>query len=312
MKIVCFGTGAFGIPSFEALTARHEIIQIVTAPDKPRGRALRVFSSPVKVWAQSRGLTCFQPADIRAETAAQSLKAFGADVFLVIAYGYLLPKSILSIPRVMALNLHASLLPRYRGAAPVHWAILNGERETGVSVIRMVEPLDAGEILIQKKTPIAPEDDIFSLRERLSRIGAHAVTEALEILEKGRANFFSQDESLVTQARKLTKEDGRLRWSDSAEKISNQVRALKDWPGSYAFYKKKRFLILSAVPDSAVKKNKDWKPGRVLRASAAAGLLLAAGDGALRIEKLQLEGRQPLEARDFLNGFPIEEGGFFE
>ncbi|MBI3316054.1 MAG: methionyl-tRNA formyltransferase, partial [Candidatus Omnitrophica bacterium] len=250
MKIVLMGTGAFGVPAFTAAASNHEILGVLTSPDKPRGRNLKVSPSPVKVWAERHKLSLFQPADIHSKESEELLKSFGADIFLVIAYGHILSKSILSLPRLLALNLHASLLPRYRGAAPIHWALLNGDDRTGVSLIRMTEKLDAGDIVLQKETPVEHGDDIFSLRDRLSLMGAEVVAQALDSIQKGKAAFTPQEQSLVTQARKLTKEDGRLDWGESAVKIWNHVRALKDWPGSYSFYEKDRISILSAEPVS--------------------------------------------------------------
>lgn len=311
MKIVLMGTGAFGVPAFTAAASNHEILGVLTSPDKPRGRNLKVSPSPVKVWAERHKLSLFQPADIHSKESEELLKSFGADIFLVIAYGHILSKSILSLPRLLALNLHASLLPRYRGAAPIHWALLNGDDRTGVSLIRMTEKLDAGDIVLQKETPVEHGDDIFSLRDRLSLMGAEVVAQALDSIQKGKAAFTPQEQSLVTQARKLTKEDGRLDWGESAVKIWNHVRALKDWPGSYSFYEKDRISILSAEPVSPPF-GEAAPPGRILRASVREGLVVASGDGAVRIHRLQLMGRQPLDAKDFLNGFPLEEGSFFE
>ena len=312
MKIVFFGTGAFGIPSLEALRqSTHEILAVVTAADKPQGRSLKPFASPVKSWAAEHQTTVFHYLKLNSEEAVGRLKELAADLFVVIDFGIILSKELLAAPRVMAVNVHGSLLPRHRGAAPVPWTILGGDAQTGVSVIRMTEKLDAGDILVQRRTPVSAEDDAVTLEDKLSELGAEALVNALEKIEKGSAHFQVQDESLATYARKLSKSDGRIDWGKPAHEIVRHVRAMNPWPGTHTFSGGKRMIVLKAglAEKFSVK---EARPGSVIAASEKEGLVVAAGGGAVRIADLQLEGKRPLAAAEFLKGFRLATGAILE
>ncbi len=312
MKLVFFGTGAFGLPFLEGLkNSSHELLSIVSSPDRPKGRRLAVQTSPVKAWAEEARLPVFQFTDINSAESAQALEKWKPDVFVVISFGTLLSVELLKIPRLVSLNVHSSLLPRYRGAAPIHWALIDGETQTGVSVMRMTEELDAGDIALQKKTAILPDDDILSLERRLSLLGCDALLESLSRLEKGSLSFKPQGKVRLKYARKLTKEDGHLDWNQKAQGIMNRIRAMKDWPTCYGYYEGKRIIFVEAE----ILKKKGFKkasPGSILTASEKEGLIIAAKDGALGIKVLQQEGRKPLPTKEFLRGFHFKEGAFLE
>ena len=312
MKIVFFGTSPFGIPSLEALLgAGHSICAVVTTADKPAGRNLRVTASPVKEWAAAKNLPVIETSREAITTLGERLRAMNADVFVVISFGVILPQSLLDIPAAGALNVHSSLLPRYRGPAPIHWALMNGDAETGVTVMRMAASLDTGDILVQKKETILDTDDERSLHERLSRLGASALIESLTLIDRKAAVYTPQSKHLATYARKITKEDGRIDWSQTADVISRRVRALAGWPGTYTFLHGKRIIILKASvafethPAGA-------EPGFILQASVPAGILVAAKKSVLCIEELQAEGRKPLSAAAFLTGYALKAGEVFE
>ena len=312
MKIIYFGTSAFGIPALDALKkSSHQVLTVVTMPDKPQGRHLKIQPSPVKEWALENALPLFEFSDINSAESIQRLKDLGADLFIVISFGVIFSKEFIAIPRRMTLNVHPSLLPRYRGAAPMPWALINGDKETGVSIVRVVEKLDAGDILLQKKIDILPEDDIVSLEEMLSLVGAEALLESIYLLEKGSAAFARQDEKRSCYARKLTKEDGHIQWAAPASEIRNRVRAMVVWPGSHCFYKGHRIILLETAVSGSAPVSKS-RPGTVIAASRSEGILIATGDAPLKIETLQIEGRKPLSAKEFLNGFPLEPGQILE
>lgn len=309
MKVVFFGTSAFGLPSLSALaSSKHSLVRIVTAPDKPQGRGLRVSPSPVKQWAVSREYPVTELSRSGLGDFSREILGADADVFIVISFGILLPQTLLDIPKIAPLNLHASLLPRYRGPAPIQWALANGEKETGVSVIRMVSKLDAGDIVLQKRVTIQDSDDSQALHERLAKVGADAVLKSLEALEK-KGRWTAQDENAVIYAPKIKKEDGRVRWDSDAAAVANRLRAFAGWPGSYFFMNGKRVVLLEA---KAEKGPAGRPPGSVVEASERSGLVVAAGNGCLRILSLQAEGRKALPVSDFLKGFHLKPGDVLE
>ncbi len=311
MKIVFFGTSAFGLPSLEAIQGSHHTISlVVTTPDKPKGRNLQLTPTPVKEWAVSHGLKVLEASKENILSFEEVLKKEAADVFVVISFGVILPKAIFSIPSVAPLNIHSSLLPRYRGPAPIHWAILNGDARTGVTVMRIAESMDTGDLLLQESTPIDDDEDEPALHARLADMGARLLLRGLVFLEEKKDFFEPQDEKLATYARKITKEDGRILWNLPAARIHNQVRALAGWPGAFTFFKDKRIIIRKAsVADG---KSAPEESGRILAASAQEGLLVAAGGEVLCIEELQMEGRNRLASAAFLAGFPLKAGDVLE
>ena len=306
LRLVFFGTGSFGLPSLEFLSqSGHSITAVITGHDKPSGRHLKETLAPIKAWAVQNKIEVIHFPTKDNSQFLHSLENIKADVFIVIAFGSILSENLLRIPRLMAVNLHASLLPKYRGAAPIQAALLDGEKETGVSVIRMTAALDAGDIVAQKKISIKIEDTIFSLEENLSQLGAKVLVEVLNALEKSTANFVAQKDSEATYVKKLKKTDGHLDWSRPCEALCNHVRALRRWPGSYAFHNNKRLVI----KDARTAKMDETKqiPGTVLKSSESEGLFVAAGRGSLELLEIQLEGKQSLKTADFLRGYSIKK-----
>ena len=311
--IVFFGSGPFGLPALEALQrSSHELRCVVTCPAKPQGRSLESKSSLIKEWAQLHHLPVIETLELRSEDIHQKLRRVQAELFVVIDFGLILSKEVLEFPKKMALNVHASLLPCYRGAAPIHWAILNGEKETGVSVIEMSERCDAGDILAQKSTPISANDDTVSLESRLSEMGVELLLKTLSQIEKGEVRRLPQEETLASVARKLKKSDGRLDWKKNSQEILNHVRAMTGWPGSYSFYHSKRLLVIEVGVNKSVPDSTQVKGGTILHASSKEGLWIMGGDRPLEIKTLQLAGKKALPAREFLRGFPMKSGEFLE
>ncbi|OGW83996.1 MAG: methionyl-tRNA formyltransferase [Omnitrophica bacterium RIFCSPHIGHO2_02_FULL_51_18] len=312
MRLIFFGTSAFGIASLEALKgSAHSTELLVTTSDKSQGRNLKPRPSPVKHWAHNNQFPCLEASEIRSKEFLEKVRRVQADLFVVVSFGLILPRALLELPKRMTLNVHPSLLPRYRGAAPMHWAIINGDTQTGVTVMRMVERLDAGDVVLQKKADILPGDDIFSLEERLGRLGSQTLLEAVGQVERDGATFVPQEESCASYARKLTKEDGRIDWKRKAREIRDRVRAMKEWPTSYTFYGGKR-LIIDGVGISGSEVPRGRAPGVILDASQEKGIWVATADFPVEIKTLKLEGRNLLSAGDFLNGFPLQTGQLFE
>lgn len=314
MKLVFFGTSAFGIPSLNALKqSGFEIQAMVTVPDKPKGRHLKVENSPVKEWAIRNKIPHLEVARGQLNALREKLEILKPDLFIVISFGAILPETILSIPRISSLNVHSSLLPRWRGAAPIHWAIMNGDTETGVTVIRMTPQLDAGDILVQRKTLILEDDDIFSLETRLGRLAADALLDAISLLEKKEAVFKPQDGRLATTARKLMKEDGHIEWKMTAKQIHSRIRALKEWPTTYCFYRGKRLRVIESrlVRNPHISKL-TAHPGTLLKSSPDEGIWVTTGDSVLEIVQLQAEGKKAHPAAEFLRGFPLTPGQILE
>ncbi len=295
------GTPRFAVPSLRALvSAGHDVVAVVTQPDKPKGRGRRTAPPPVKCEAVSHGIQVLQPAKIRTDEFALCLEGLEPEVVCVVAYGKILPKRVLDIPPRGCINVHASLLPKYRGAAPVNWAIIRGERTTGVTTMLMDEGMDTGDILLQRQVAIE-DDDAETLAERLSHVGAELLVETLEALERGALTPRPQDDSAATYAPMLKKEMGLIDWSRDAEEIRNLVRGLRPWPGAYTQWGEKTLKVIRAVVAQG-----EGRPGEVIEASTS--LVVAAGRGALRIEELQLEGSKRMGAADFLRGHRIETG----
>ncbi len=304
MRLIFIGTGDIGLPSLEWLiaTAKHELVGVVTQPDKPAGRRLVLTPPQVKVHALAAGLTVLQPPKIR--QAVEELRAFGADAAIVAAYGQLLSPEVLRVPRLGCLNLHASLLPRHRGASPIQAVIREGDVETGMTVMYMDEGLDTGDLLLMERTPVLADDTGGRLHDRLAALAPVALERALDLLEAGVAPRVPQDPALATHCGKLRREDGRLDWSRSAVELERLVRAYDPWPGTFtrlangAALKIHRASVLQATGLAGV-------PGEVLAADSKTGLIVQCGDGCLRLEEVQAEGGRRLPVAEFLRGHPV-------
>ena len=305
MKIIFFGTSDFAVSALnELLLSKHKLLGIVTAVDKRKGRGQRIGLSPVKSFAQKRGLALFQPADLRDAKFVQCLKNEPADLFVVCAYGRILTKEVLRIPKGCAINLHASLLPKYRGAAPVNWAIIRGEKETGVTVFKMDEYMDKGEIILQRKTDISLSDTAVSLAEKLSKIGAEVLLEAIDLIEQKKATFITQDESRASSAPKLKKGDGLINWEAAASEIHNRVRGLQPWPGAFTYLENR---LLKIRQSQIVGNEQGGNPGEIIDVSEK-GILVQTGRGGLLITVLQLEGKKEMPSAEFILGHKLEAG----
>jgi len=304
MRIVVFATADFAVPSLEALVAHgHEIIRCLTQPDRPQGRGLVRLPSPVKSAARRLALAVDEPQELQDYLA--SLQHAQPELGVVISYGRLIPASSLHIPRHGMIGVHPSLLPKYRGASPVVWPILNGEPQTGVTIFRLNERLDAGEILLQRRVPIDPRQTTEQLSDRLAHVGAQLLVEAVEQLAQGTAVFTPQDEQQATSTPKLTKEHGRIDWRQSAVAIERHIRAMRPWPGAYTDWHGQPLKLWAAHVDARL--TQGVPPGQMLEVSPE-GLTVATGAGMLVIEELQLASRRQMSVGEFLAGHRVEVG----
>ena len=296
MRIVFIGTGEIGVPTLQALLkSEHEVVGVVTQPDKPVGRAQLIEAPPIKKALASEKMPVLQPPRINERQAIEEIRALRPDVIVVMAYGQILPRGVLEIPKIACLNLHASLLPRWRGAAPIQAAIAAGDRETGITVMYMAEGLDSGDILLQRKIDILPRDTGGSLHDRLAEIAPVALFEPLHLLAQGAAPRTPQDNTCATYAPKLKREDGKIDWSDGAEVIERKIRAFNPWPGAFMKFGGRNLKIFSAVIVHV-----HGTPGKILRSEN--DLVVAAGEEALSLCEVQLEGKRRMTAAEFLRG----------
>jgi methionyl-tRNA formyltransferase len=307
MRLIFAGTPTFAAAALEALVdAGHEISLVLTQPDRPAGRGMKLTPSPVKALALARGLTVLQPATLKTEESHATLRSAGAEVMVVAAYGLILPRAVLDIPRRGCLNIHASLLPRWRGAAPIQRAILAGDAETGITIMQMDAGLDTGAMLLKKSLAICPEDTAGSLHDRLARQGADAIVEALARLDQLIPE--AQDDAQATYAAKLSKDEAKLDWSQPAEQLARAVRGYNPVPGAHALLDGKVVKIwgATALPGATTAA----QPGEIL-AIDASGPIVACGNGRLRIEELQLAGGKRMNAAAFTAGHSLQSGSRF-
>ena len=305
VKIVFMGSGEFACASLEMLAKAHQLLAVVTQPDRPAGRLQKLKPSPVKALTKKWGFKCLQPLKVRDKNFFKELHAMAPEVVVVVAYGQILPKEILVLPRDGCINVHASLLPRYRGAAPVAYAILHGDTTTGVTTMQMEEGLDSGPILLQREEKILSEDTAARLEARLALLGAELLMETLDKLAKNQIQPRPQDHRQATYAKKLSKEDGHIRWTLSAEEIERQIRAFNPWPTAYTFWESKRLQIWSAkVSDLPA------EPG-VIANLREDEITVGTGKGSLLVTELQREGGRRMKAAEFLRGYPLKAGDHF-
>src|SRR5256714_11677657 len=296
MRIVFIGTGEIGLPTLDALlNTEDELVGVVTQPDKPIGRDQRIEPTPIKEAIAKTTIPIVQPARIKDQSSIAAIRAFKPDVIVVMAYGQILPPDVLTIPRVACLNLHASLLPRWRGAAPIQAAIAAADRETGIRVMYMDEGLDTGDILLQQKIEIRPGETGRSLHDRLAQAAPEALIDSLRLLVSGNAPRISQDNTHATYAPKLKREDGQINWSESADVIERKIRAFNPWPGAFMKLNDQKLKIFSA---SVAQLN--GRPGEILRSKK--DLVIAAGEGAVSLSEVQLEGKRRMSVAEFLRG----------
>jgi methionyl-tRNA formyltransferase len=309
IRLLFMGTGEIGVPAFRWLLdwPECEVIAAVTQPDKPVGRKQELQASAIKQLAVARGVPVLQPRKLRAPESVAEIVALRADVIVVMAYGQILPKAVLDAARLACLNLHASILPRHRGAAPIHAAIEAGDAKTGITVMYMAEGLDTGDILLIKETPILRRDTCGALHDRLALLAAEAMADALPLVVAGRAPRIPQDESAATYAAKLTRENGEIDWSAPAAAIDRRIRAMNPWPAAHTWLPTpngpRQLKVFSCIQHRRI----SGPPGEVLRADKC-GILVGAGGGAVLLRDIQLEGKRRMPARDFLLGHSIVIG----
>jgi len=305
MRVIFMGTPDFAVGTLEALVrSEHEVVGVVTQPDKPKGRGKAMQFTPVKEVAVRENIPVFQPQKVRAAEALEVLKAWQADVCVVVAFGQLLPESILNLTKYGCINVHASLLPKYRGAAPIQWAVIDGEKESGVTTMQMDAGLDTGDMLLKTVVPLAETETGGSLFDKLSEAGAHLLLETLKGLEEGTITPQKQGESPTAYAKMLTKELGNIDWTAEAVSIERLIRGLNPWPSAYTKLHDKTLKIWAAKVQL---EDTDQAPGTVVKVTKDQ-LLIQTGKGVLSVEELQLEGKKRMDTAAFLRGYSIEEG----
>lgn len=306
MNIIFMGTPDFAAASLEELLkSRHQVKLVVTQPDKARGRKKELQPSEVKVVAQREGLPVFQPLKMKAPETLEELKKYQPDVIIVVAYGRIIPERILELPRYGCINVHASLLPKYRGAAPIQWAVLNGEEKSGVAVMQMDKGLDTGDILSMEETVLDPKETSDSLFEKLADMGAKLLIKTLDDIEKGQIQAVKQPaESPTPYARMICKEDGLIDWSKSAKEVERLVRGMNSWPAAYTFAEGKNVKIWDS---QVIDEDSELEPGTISCADKNA-LRIQTGEGQLEILELQLQGKKRMPYDAFLRGCRWEAG----
>jgi methionyl-tRNA formyltransferase len=300
MRIVFIGAGEIGVPTLQALlrSSEHKLTGVLTQPDKPVGRDQQIESPPIKRALAGTKISILQPVRIKDRQAIEDMRALQPDVIVVVAYGQILPREVLEIPRTACLNLHASLLPRWRGAAPIQAAIAAGDSQTGITVMYMAEGLDTGDILLQRGIDILPTDTGGSLHDRLAQIAPDALLEALQMLANGNAPRIPQDNTLATYASKLTRDNGEIDWTQPAEIIERKIRAFNPWPGAFTEIASHGVRKLKIFSSAIV--NLNGVPGEISRREKE--LVIAAGKGALSLGEVQLEGKRRMDAAEFVRG----------
>lgn len=308
LRVAFFGTPDFAVPTLDALLrSRHTVVGVITQPDRPRGRGHKTTDAPVKALAVGAGATVLQPERLKTGGFVDAFRALSCDIAVVAAYGKILTDEVLAVPPRGFLNVHASLLPRFRGAAPVHRAVIAGDRETGITIMRVVRALDAGPMLARASRPIGDDETSDDVERGLARLGADLLVATIDRLSVGHIDEVPQDDRQATYAHKLTKDDGIVDWTWPAERLHNLIRGLHPWPHAFAFLGEKRIILRrsrsSSVPSTAL-------PGTIVEADSER-LAVATGQGILELTEVQPEGKRPMMVRDFLAGHPLAPGQHF-
>ncbi|REK06794.1 MAG: methionyl-tRNA formyltransferase [Planctomycetota bacterium] len=311
MRVIMMGTGPFAVPTFRALlNSAHEVPALFTRPERPQKGRSKAPPNPMRALGEERGLRIHEPESVNAPEARMVLASYRPDLLVVCDYGQILKASTLEIARLGGINLHASLLPKYRGAAPINWALYHGETETGVTVIHMTPQLDAGPAIAQARTPIGPDETAAELEPRLAELGAPLVLQAVGALESGTAAPLEQDANLTTRAPRLRKEHGAVDWRRTAAEIHNQVRSLKPWPKTHTFWHREGGAPLRLILDRVHAEPGAGEPGVVLAAEGER-LVVGTGGGTLALEAVQPAGKRVLDTAEFLRGYPVRAGEHF-
>ncbi len=308
MRVIYMGTPDFAVGALEEIIkAGHEVVLVVTQPDKPKGRGKTMQFTPVKECALKHGIEVFQPVKVRESANIEYLRKFNPDIIIVAAFGQILPKSILDMPKYCCVNIHASLLPKYRGAAPIQWAIINGDEVTGVTTMRMAEGIDTGDMIAKRQVRIDEDETGGSLFDKLTEVGARLCVETMAMIEDGTAEYTPQDSESATHTSMIKKELGLIDWKKPAVEIERLIRGLNPWPSAYTHLNGKTFKIWKA---KVIDEKFDCQPGCICKVDKN-NLYVMTGDGVLSLMEVQLEGKKRMEAEAFLRGFNVEEGTFF-
>jgi methionyl-tRNA formyltransferase len=300
-RVVFMGTPDFAVPSLRKLIERQEVVGVVTQPDRPAGRGRQLTPPPGKVVAQEAGVPVYQPKSLRGEEAAGPLREWAPEIIVVAAFGQILRPHVLELAAHGCLNVHASLLPRWRGAAPIQHAILAGDAQTGISLMRLEEGLDTGPVYVRRAVPIGARDTAGDLHDRLAEVGAALLAEWLDEIVAGRLAAETQDDSLATYAALIKKEDGAIDWRRPALEIDRQIRAMTPWPGAFSSWRGRRLKILAACPDAG-HISAGGRPGQVIEADGGAAVV--TGQGAIQLQRIQLAGKNATSVEEFLRGQP--------
>lgn len=303
MRVLFMGTPDFAVPTLEALIREHDVIGVFTQPDKPRGRGKAVSFSPVKEVAVKHDIPVYQPVKVREASVVDEIRSMKPDVIVVVAFGQILPESILNIPPYGCINVHASLLPRYRGAAPIQWAVIDGEKETGVTTMYMAKGLDTGDMILRESIVLDPKETGESLHDKLCVMGGPLILKTLEQIEHGTAPRIPQEDALSCYAHMLTKELGCIDWTKDAASIERLIRGLNSWPSAYTTWNGKTLKIW----DSEVTKGSEAIPGTVI-AKDKTSFTVSCGQGALKVLEVQLQGKKRMTTQAFLVGNHVETG----
>ena len=316
MNVVFMGTPEFAVPSLKCLIeSKHDVISVITQTDKPKGRKGKPEAPPIKNVALAAGLPVIQPENVNSEQTIEELEKLNPDVIVVVAFGQKISDKILNLPKHKCVNIHASLLPKYRGAAPINWAIINGEKETGITTIIMSDKMDAGEVIVHKSLTIGPEETAGELADRLSKLGAETLSDSLMQIETGSAKYTQQDEGLVSLAPKIKKADGLIDWNQGEEKIHNFVRGMNPKPSTYTFLirnnSKERIIILKTERDNSSHNGTVIAPGTIMDISSQ-GIRTATGNGSIWIKEVKPEGKRMMSAAAFSRGHDLKTNYLFQ
>ena len=304
MRVLFMGTPEFAVPTLEALIQEHEVIGVYTQPDKPKGRGKAMAYPPVKEKALEHNLPVYQPVKVREASVVAEIEAMNPDAIVVVAFGQILPESILNIPKYGFINVHASLLPKYRGAAPMQWAIIDGEEETGITTMYMAKGLDTGDMILKATTPIGPKETVETLHDRMSVMGGPLILETLKQIEAGTAPRIKQDDSLSCYASMLDKELGCIDWNKDAASIERLIRGLNSWPSAYTFWNGKTLKIWDS---EVVESSGEGENGTVI-AKDKISFTVKCGENALKILEVQLQGKKRMATQAFLVGNQVDTG----
>lgn len=305
MNIVYMGTPDFAVPALEKLIKKHNVTAVVTQPDKPKGRGKKIIFSPVKELALKNNIEVFQPEKVKDENFIKQIEKLNPDIIVVAAYGQILNEKILNLPKYGCINIHGSLLPKYRGAAPIQWSIINGEEKTGVTIMYMEKGLDTGDMILKKEIPINKEDTYGSVHDKMSLVGAEAVIEAIEMIEKGNVNAQKQDDTLSSYAVMISKDIGHIDWNKNSNEIINLIRGLNPAPIAYTFYEDEVLKIWEAEQICC---ELEMKNGEIIDVMPKKGILVKTNDSAILIKEIQQKGGKKMSCPDYLRGHNIKKG----